>query len=44
MRGVVSDKGDILIYCRGLRSGTVPHTLVVGLGSACEIAMNDMEV
>ena len=34
-------------YCyitRGMRSGTVPHTLVVGLGAACEIAGEDMEV
>ena len=29
---------------RGMRSGTVPHTLVVGLGAACEIAMNELEV
>ena len=29
---------------RGMRSGTVPHTLVVGLGAACEIAAREMEV
>lgn len=29
---------------RGMRSGTVPHTLVVGLGAACEIAGEEMEV
>lgn len=29
---------------RGMRSGTVPHTLVVGLGSACEVAQQEMEV
>lgn len=28
---------------RGLRSGTLPHPLVVGLGSACEIANKDMD-
>ncbi|XP_065915316.1 cysteine desulfurase-like isoform X2 [Dysidea avara] len=28
---------------RGMRSGTVPHTLVVGLGAACEIAGEEME-
>lgn len=28
---------------RGLRSGTVPAPLVVGLGEACSIALNDME-
>ena len=28
---------------RGMRSGTVPTTLVVGLGKAAEIAMQDME-
>lgn len=27
---------------RGLRSGTVPHHLVVGLGAACEIAAQEM--
>lgn len=29
---------------RGMRSGTVPTPLVVGLGSACEVAMQEMEV
>lgn len=28
---------------RGMRSGTVPTPLVVGLGSACEVAMQEME-
>ena len=28
---------------RGLRSGTVPTPLVVGLGKACEVAMQEME-
>uniref|UniRef100_L7M8P6 cysteine desulfurase n=1 Tax=Rhipicephalus pulchellus TaxID=72859 RepID=L7M8P6_RHIPC len=28
---------------RGIRSGTVPTPLVVGLGSACEIAVHEME-
>lgn len=28
---------------RGIRSGTVPSPLVVGLGAACEIAMKEME-
>ncbi len=27
-----------------MRSGTVPHTLVVGMGEACEIAMKEMDV
>eukprot|EP00262_Sarcandra_glabra_P011804 TRINITY_DN2909_c0_g2_i2.p1 TRINITY_DN2909_c0_g2~~TRINITY_DN2909_c0_g2_i2.p1 ORF type:complete len:461 (-),score=36.65 TRINITY_DN2909_c0_g2_i2:230-1612(-) len=27
---------------RGLRSGTVPTPLVVGMGAACELAMNEM--
>jgi cysteine desulfurase len=27
---------------RGLRSGTVPHTLAVGLGAACELAQQEM--
>lgn len=30
--------------CRGMRSGTVPHTLAVGLGAACDIASAEMEV
>lgn len=29
---------------RGLRSGTVPTPLVVGLGAACEIGMQEMEL
>lgn len=29
---------------RGLRSGTVPTFLTVGLGAACEIAKTEMEV
>lgn len=29
---------------RGLRSGTVPTFLVVGLGAACELAQQEMEV
>ena len=29
---------------RGLRSGTLPHPLVVGLGAACKIAQEDMTV
>ena len=28
---------------RGLRSGTVPTPLVVGLGAACELANREME-
>lgn len=28
---------------RGLRSGTLPHPLVVGLGAACEVAAHEME-
>ena len=27
-----------------MRSGTVPHTIVVGFGEACEIAEREMEV
>lgn len=29
---------------RGMRSGTVPTPLVVGLGEACEISQKEMEV
>ncbi len=29
---------------RGMRSGTVPTPLVVGLGAACELASKEMEV
>ena len=29
---------------RGLRSGTLPSTLVVGMGEACRIAKQEMEV
>lgn len=29
---------------RGIRSGTVPTPLVVGLGEACEIAQQEMKV
>lgn len=29
---------------RGMRSGTVPTPLVVGLGAACEISMQEMKV
>lgn len=29
---------------RGLRSGTVPTPLTVGLGAACRIAIQEMEV
>lgn len=29
---------------RGLRSGTVPTPLAVGLGAACEISKKEMEV
>lgn len=28
---------------RGLRSGTVPTAVVVGLGAACEVAQQEME-
>ncbi|EDO32544.1 predicted protein [Nematostella vectensis] len=28
---------------RGMRSGTVPHVLCVGLGAACEVAQQEME-
>ncbi|XP_031571261.1 cysteine desulfurase, mitochondrial-like [Actinia tenebrosa] len=28
---------------RGMRSGTLPHTLCVGLGAACELAQKEME-
>ncbi|XP_065827415.1 cysteine desulfurase-like [Oscarella lobularis] len=28
---------------RGMRSGTLPHTLIVGLGAACEICQEDMK-
>ena len=29
---------------RGMRSGTLPAPLVVGLGAACDIALHEMEV
>lgn len=29
---------------RGMRSGTVPAPLAVGLGAACEFSQNEMEV
>ena len=29
---------------RGMRSGTLPAPLCVGLGAACEVAQNEMEV
>lgn len=29
---------------RGMRSGTVPTPLVVGLGAACEVAQQELEV
>ena len=29
---------------RGMRSGTVPTPLCVGMGAACELAMKEMEV
>ena len=35
---------DPVLCVRGMRSGTVPHTLAVGLGAACEIAGQEMEV
>ena len=28
---------------RGIRSGTVPAPLIIGLGAACQICMEDME-
>lgn len=28
---------------RGLRSGTLPHVLTIGMGAACEVAMQEME-
>ena len=27
-----------------MRSGTVPHVLAVGIGAACEVAKEEMEV
>jgi len=29
---------------RGLRSGTLPAPLIVGLGKACEVSLQEMEV
>ena len=29
---------------RGLRSGTLPAPLIVGLGKACEVSIKEMEV
>ena len=34
----------VLVFDRGMRSGTVPHILAVGMGAACEIAQREMEV
>ena len=34
----------VLVFNRGMRSGTVPHILAVGMGAACEIAQREMEV
>ena len=34
----------LFLVCRGMRSGTIPHPLVVGMGAACEIAAQEMEV
>lgn len=31
------------MFCVVLRSGTIPTPLVVGLGKACEVALNEME-
>ena len=45
--GLIYTCGSLLpsiLYYRGMRSGTVPHTLAVGLGAACEIASQEMEV
>lgn len=28
---------------RGIRSGTLPHPLVVGFGAACQVAQQEME-
>lgn len=35
---------ESVIIFRGMRSGTVPHVLAVGLGAACEVAMEELEV
>ena len=32
------------LLCRGLRSGTLPTPLAVGLGEACRVAREEMEV
>ena len=34
----------LLFHYRGMRSGTLPHVLCVGLGTACEVAKHEMEV
>lgn len=34
----------MVVLCRGMRSGTLPTPLAVGLGAACEVARKDMEV
>ena len=31
-------------HFRGMRSGTVPHVLAVGLGAACEVAKDELVV
>ena len=35
---------ESVIISRGMRSGTVPHVLAVGLGAACEVAKEELEV
>ena len=35
---------ESVIISRGMRSGTVPHVLAVGLGAACEVALEELEV
>ena len=43
-KNVVYGSDSNFCCCRGMRSGTLPHTLVIGLGAACEIAQEEMEV
>jgi cysteine sulfinate desulfinase/cysteine desulfurase-like protein len=41
---VCSSDSKFMAFDRGMRSGTLPHTLVIGLGAACEVAQEEMKV
>ncbi|PFX17454.1 Cysteine desulfurase, mitochondrial [Stylophora pistillata] len=37
------ERYSTFLALRGMRSGTVPHVLAVGLGAACEVALEELE-